>query len=375
MKNKILFICVLAAALFVWSCNEKSPVAPEFANQNETLDKKVPVGTVTSILGLNKTTDVGFPPLDSYDSPEGITIDKSGIMYISNTIGWDQSTNQILRVNLDGTSYVYATLPGSGHSRGLATDRKGIVYVAFATKNQITNGVYRIGQDRNPERLEGSENIGSPNALTFDKKGNLYCTSSLYEVTVYGGAIWRFGKEQTFERWFMNTCLDGGPHPVAGELVGANGIVFYPPNKLYVANTAQNSVSRILIGRRGTAASIELVKQDDLLLNSIDGIAVDVHENIYGAMPGSTLGFIGAPQVPPLLMLNPNTGIVTPIITSDGASDFNTPTSLVFGTGGQWNRKSVFIANAALQYGQPHDVWANPGVVEVYVGIPGKPGK
>ena len=49
MKNKILFICVLAAALFIWSCNEKSPVAPDFANQSETLDKRVhvPVGTVT----------------------------------------------------------------------------------------------------------------------------------------------------------------------------------------------------------------------------------------------------------------------------------------------------------------------------------------
>ena len=50
MKNKILFICVLAAALFIWSCNEKSPVAPDFANQSETLDKRVHVP-----VGLTKT--------------------------------------------------------------------------------------------------------------------------------------------------------------------------------------------------------------------------------------------------------------------------------------------------------------------------------
>ena len=133
----------------------------------------------------------------------------------------------------------------------------------------------------------------------------------------------------------------------------------------------QNSISRITIGRKGAAPSIELVKQDPLLMN-VDGIAVDVHENIYGVLPSSTLAAIGAPPVPPLVKVNPNTGEVTPIVTSDGAGDFNTPTSLAFGTRGQRHRKSVFVANAALQYGQPMEPWAAPGVVEVYVGKPGK---
>jgi len=62
-------------------------------------------------------------------------------------------------------------------------------------------------------------------------------------------------------------------------------MVFFPPNKLYVANAAQSSVSRIFIGSDGEAASIELVKQD-FSLATIDGIAVDVHENIYGAKSG-----------------------------------------------------------------------------------------
>ena len=74
-------------------------------------------------------------------------------------------------------------------------------------------------------------------------------------------------------------------------------------------------------------------------------------------------------------MLNPNTGVVTPVVAPEAAENFNTPTSLVFGTGGKWNRKSVFIANAALLYGQPMEPWADPGVVEVYVGTKGKKGK
>ncbi len=375
MKNKILLIWVLAAVLIVWSCNEKSPVAPDFVNQNKTLDKKVAVGTVTPLLDLNKSAVPDFPPAAPGDSPEGIAIDKSGNMYISNTRGVDRSINEILRVTPNGIAEVYATLPGSGHARGLAIDNRGNVYVAFAD-NPDKKGVYRIRHNRNPKRLEGSKNIGSPNALTFDSKGNLYCTSSLYEDSEFGGAIWRFGKEQTFERWFMSQYLDGASHHVAGVLVGANGIVFYPPNKLYVANTSQNSISCIIIGKNDQPIGVEWSKSDFLLMN-IDGIAVDVNENIYGVLPASTLnnipGGFGPPPLPPLVMLNPSSQMVTPVVVIADAYNFNTPTSLAFGTGGSWNRKSVYIANAGLFYGQSHVPWSNPGVVEAYVGTPGQP--
>jgi len=364
MKSKILFICVLAAALFIWSCNEKSPVAPDFANQIETLDKRVdvPVGTVTPILSL-----------PTGDSPEGITIDKRGNMYISNTRGVNRSINEILRVNPDGTSYIYAPLPGPGHAVGLVTDKRGNVYVAFRTSDPSTKGVYRIKRNGTPVRLRGSDGMLGPNALTFDAKGNLYVTSSYGEGSEYEGAIWRFGKNKMFERWFMDSELDGGFHELSGsDLPGANGIVFYPPNKLYVANTFQSSISRITFGNNGQLPTIDVVKKHPFELMNIDGIAVDVQENIYGVLVPSTLG---AP-VPPLVMLNPNTKDVTPIVALESASDFSTPTSLTFATRrGPWNRKSLFIANAALFYGQDLSAWADPGVVEVYVGKPGMPGK
>jgi len=369
MKSKILFICVLAAAVFIWSCNEKSPVAPDFANQNETLDKRahVPVGTVTPILSLIK----GNPPAFFGDSPEGIAIDKRGNMYISNTIGADRLTNQILRVEPNGSYSVFATLPGAGHAAGLVTDKRGNVYVAFRAEDINKKGVYRIKRNGIMERLRGSEEMVGPNALTFDAKGNLYCTDSKV------GSVWKYGKDRTFSKWFEDDLLAPGPHPVAGTLPGANGIVFFPPNKLYVANTFQWSISCITIGRKGAAPRIELVKQDFLLMN-IDGIAVDVNEDIYGVLPVSTINnlpFGGPPPMPPLVMLNPKSQVVTPVVVIADAVNFNTPTSLVFGTGGPWNRKSVFVANAGLFYGQSHEPWAAPGVVEVYVGKPGMPGK
>ncbi len=250
----------------------------------------------------------------------------------------------------------------------------------FTLRMTLAETVFiELVSDGIPVRLSGSENIGRPNALTFDSKGNLYCTSSLDEDSEFGGAIWRFGKKKIFERWFVNPYLDGGPHPAAGALVGANGIVFFPPNKLYVANTYQSSISCISIGKRGEAMGVNWSKSDFLLMN-IDGIAIDVHENIYGAIPVSTISnflpeYLAPPPMPPVVMLNPNSQEVTPIVSIDDAFNFNTPTSLVFGTGGPWDRKSVYVANAGLFYGQSHEPWANPGVVKVSIGVPGKPTK
>jgi hypothetical protein len=365
MQNRILILVIFSAMLLLlFGCENEGPLAPDFATDSDSFSKKknhVPVGTVTPVASL-----------PAGDSPEGIAVDRRGNMYISNTKGGlNGHTNEVLKVEPGGSYYVYASLPGSGHARGLVTDKKGNVYVAFATHDPNTNGVYKIKRNGSIERIEGSEDMIAPNALTFDKKGNLYATDS------DGYAVWKLRKKGQFTKWLEHPLLVGGIVPGGPQfpLPGCNGIVFYPPNKLYVANTAQNSVSRILIDRRGNVASVELVKQDFLLMN-IDGIAVDVHENIYGAMPASTLGALGVPPLPPLVMLNPNSGVITPIVdASAAAGNFNTPTSLAFGTGGKWNRKSVFMVNCAIQYGQPMDPWSDPGVVEVYVGIPGSPTK
>ncbi len=130
-------------------------------------------------------------------------------------------------------------------------------------------------------------------------------------------------------------------------------------NKLYVANTRQNSVLLITIEEFENEPTIELVKQDFLFMN-IDGIVVDEQENLYGVLPPSTLGALGAPPVPPLVKLNTKSGVVSSVVEDN--SKFDTPTSLAFGKG-EKNQLCIFITNAALQYWQPP--MAGPGVVKV----------
>ena len=367
MKNKILILIFSLLFLFIWSCDEEPPLGPEIPAQEVELDKMVPVGTVTPFLSLAPG-----------NSPEGIAVDWRGKMYISNTIGLDLylgevygDINQVLKVNNDGSYSLYATLPGQGQARGLTTDWRGNIYVAFATPDPNTNGVYIIKKNRQPKRLKGSENIGSPNSLTFDLLGNLYATSSYGEGSPYEGAVWKYDRRgRKFQLFIKHPLLDGAFHPPTGSTMpGANGIAFYPPNKLYVANTIQSSISRINIGRFGKEPTIELVKQDYFQLLFVDGIAVDIHENVYGVMPTSTLSNLPIdnpppPGIPPLVKLNPNTGVITPIVSEN--TDFDTPTNLAFGRGwGNWG--SVYIANAAFEYGQ--DRLAGPGVVKVKVGV------
>jgi sugar lactone lactonase YvrE len=340
-KHLIQTILILISTIAIMLAQEASP-------KDSTI-------TVTPVLSLPS----GF-------SPEGIAIDNLGNIYVSNTKGENRSINEILHVGLNGSYTVFAKLPGKGRALGLAFDSFGNLYVAYATEDSNTNGVYRMGQSRLPVRIAGSERMGKPNSLTFDDLGNLYVTDS-YKGKDFEGSVWCYNKsEQVFKLFIKDSLLDGGIAEPPGPpfpLPGANGITYYPPNKLYVANTLQNSVLLITIGEFGNEPTIELVKKDYLLMN-IDGIIVDENENIYGVLPPSTLGALGSSPVPPLVKLNTKSGVVSSVVEDN--SKFDTPTNLSFGKGSD-NQLSIFITNAALQYGQPPS--AGPGVVKVQINI------
>ncbi|MGA7305883.1 MAG: SMP-30/gluconolactonase/LRE family protein [Rhodothermales bacterium] len=302
------------------------------------------------------------------ESVEGIAIDRRGNMYVGKRT-WGASTiSQIVRVERDGTASLVADLPTSGPGTtgvlGLVTDPSGRVYAAMVTDDPSTQGVYRISKDGlTVERLPGSEQIAFANALTFDRDGNLYVTDS------FTGKIWQYG-QGSFTEWLQHPLLEAVPVPGAPAAIpGANGIAFYPPNKLYVANTSQFSITRVYIEDDRSAGAVESIVPFDFGLFAVDGIALDAHEMIYGVLAPANAEETGAPPVPPVVTVDPATGTVGVLIPDP--SNFDTPTSLAFGTGGAWGRKTLYVANAAL-YG-PVTNGPGSGVVEVYAGIPGLP--
>lgn len=274
---------------------------------------------------------------------------------------------------------VFAEL-GTGVGYGLATDTDGGLY---ATKggSPADQGVYQVERDGTVVKLPGTEQIGWPNALAFDQRGNLYVTES-YSVPappISPGGIWRIPKGGAAELWLRHPLLDGtgrvqGP---AGP-VGANGIAFYLGD-LYVANTDQGTIVRIPVLPHGDAgepevwATLQEVPESPLagFPNGVggDGLAVDVHGNVYVAV----VTRLAVVRIDATDRSQETLGVYTFLPEVPFLAPLDTPNGLAFGTG-KGGRQYLFVANlgrmALLVPGLP---WPGPGIVKLWAGVPGSP--
>jgi sugar lactone lactonase YvrE len=306
-------------------------------------------------------------------SPEGIAFDWMGNMYISlrtkRLSDGAYLTNDIIKINRHGEDSVLASLglveEGSG-TLGLTTDWKRNVYVAFHT-NDERNGVWKISPRGTMEHVSGSEQMKQPNALVVDWYGNLYCTDSdpdlegEADIWIYPRKRWGRGhQKREFKPWAENALLSGGTDegPV---LVGANGIAFVPPNKLYVANTNKSLLVHVPINWNGSAGEPAVIAAGWPMM-SPDGLAVDVCGNVYTVSPMSTFPtWFGLPPLSPVLRIIPSTGEIQPVVpfgdwtqpVNPHLDDFDMPTSLAYGKG-PWDRRSVFVVGISMaSFGLP----------------------
>lgn len=294
--------------------------------------------------------------LISYDraageQPEGVAVDKSGNIYVSLA-----PLSLIQKLTPKGDLLDFASLPPSGPAGlgvlGLTVDAPGNVYAALVSGDPATQGVYKIDRTGASMRLPGTESISFPNALAFDKRGNLYVTDTIL------GAVWRIPRRGTAELWIQDPSLEGFvlPDPGAPPFpIGANGIAYWK-NGLYVANSTEAQIVRIPILEDGSAGTPEIVVKDPPKLTPLDGITLDVHGDIYAVVIGQSR----------LVRIDPDTGDIAELASAADGLDF--PSSLAFGTG-KGHRQSVFVVNFAI--GPPGG--AGPALLRVNVGVPGLP--
>lgn len=278
-----------------------------------------------------------------YDAPflpEGIAMDKQGNLFVTLA-----NQAEVRMITPDGTESTLATLPDGGFGvLGLAVDAPGNVYAAV-TADEGENGVYRINRAGATERLPGSADISVPNGLVFDKQGNLFVTDTIF------GAVWRIPRGGAAELWIQDELLVGTGVFGFGVPLGANGIA-YRNDMVYVATSEQAHIVQIPVNNDGSAGTPEILIADPGLLG-VDGLALDVHGNIYATVIAQNT----------LVRIDAGGSTVT-VIASEGLDG---PASPVFGTG-KGNRQTIFITNFALFSGG-----VNPGVVKVDVGVPGLP--
>jgi sugar lactone lactonase YvrE len=288
----------------------------------------------------------GFTPISN--TPSGVAMDKAGDLYVS------------VR-----NAVIY----------GLAAAADGDVYAAMATG--VDQGVYRVDRYGNIERLPGTEQIVLANGLAFDDRGTLYVTESYSgSPGAYGqGGLWRIPKGGEAELLLRDPLLTG--IGILGFPIGANGVAYFH-RALFVTNTDKGLVLRVPIAKDGSAAGIELWKRLDEVPESPlagarlpvmpDGIALDVHGNLYLAIVSRNavvrLNIIDRAQESIAVLGSPG-----PI----PSAPLDTPASLVFGTGGG-EQQNLFVTNlgmmAAIIPGPP---WPGRALVKVPAGVPGRP--
>lgn len=296
---------------------------------------------------------------ENNELPEGITIDKTGNMYVSLGppffVGGGYGA--VWKIGPDGTEVTsLVEYPNGPAPAGLAVDASGDIYFALpvdpATNDGSVGGVYHLTRNGDTERLPGTENMIVPNGLALDKQGNLFASDSAL------GAIWRIPTKGSgpAEIWLQHELVAG----CTLDDFGANGVAFWKGD-LYVANTGRGALVHVPILTDGSPGDPTIVvgdpdcEQDDLF--GMDGIALDVHGNVYALLVLQNK----------LVRIDPSDGSFTVLLTEeDGLWN---PASIYFGTG-KGNRKSVFITNYAVI---PPGTAIGPAVLKYDVGVPGLP--
>jgi sugar lactone lactonase YvrE len=287
--------------------------------------------------------------------PEGVAVDKEGNIFLSMAY-----LGEIWKVTPTGDLAVfYSALDGSGAGvLGLAVDAPGNIYAAVASGNQATQGVYRISRDGTScELIPGTDSLSYADGLAFDKRGTLYITEA------DDGAIYRVTKSGFVELWLQDDLLEGTGLLGLGVPIGANGIQFWK-NSLVVPNTEKFLLVRVPILADGNPGDPTVLYDASLPDPPFfwfvpDGIALDVHGNIY----------VADPALSQIIFVTADGSWASPMATALDGSSFDNPTSLAFGTG-DGDRKNVYIVNFDL-VADPLDT--GPSLVKMGAGVPGNP--
>jgi sugar lactone lactonase YvrE len=229
---------------------------------------------------------------------------------------------------------------------GLAVNSAGDLYVALASFDPATRGVYRVGSDGSTTRLPGTGAILFPNGLALDPRGDLYVTDSI------AGAVWKVPRGGAAALWFQSPLLAGNGSVGLGFPLGANGIAF-GKNEVVVSNTEGAKLLRIAVLPDGSAGAASVVAQGPALAGA-DGVALDVFGDAFVAVNSQNT----------LLRVSPD-GSTSTLAT--GADGLNNPASLAFGTS-HGERKTLYITNFSVFSAAP-----TPALLRLEVDVPGEP--
>jgi sugar lactone lactonase YvrE len=203
-------------------------------------------------------------------NPEGIAADRFGNIYASGFSPTSPTGPGKVFV-FDPTGRLIRVLQPAGSTNALL----GMGFTADGALLVIDFGasqVLRVDPDTGASSVFITVPAGSHglNALTFDKRGNIYVSDS------FQGAIWKTGPGGGLAtQWAQDDLL---LKPSGFPPFGANGLQFNKDETaLFVANTANDSIVRIA-SNAGTAGAASVFTNS---INGADGLMLDEHDNVW----------------------------------------------------------------------------------------------
>jgi sugar lactone lactonase YvrE len=258
--------------------------------------------------------------------PEGITADRHGRIYVTTfDITAGGSPGQLFVFDRHGELERRVTVAGSTNLLlGLAFHPKhGALLVIDFGGGRVLKVNPHTGNATVFAAIPGG---GGPNALTFDRHGNVYISDSGQ------GVIWRTGPAGgTPEQWAESADLRTTGVPP----FGANGLAFNKRgDALFVANTGADQIIRIPVAG-GVAGKPEVFVNS---VNGADGLIIDHDDNLW----------ICANQADEIVVLDKTGRVIAKLGDFDGLTRSGAPRGLLFPASlvrvGDW----IYVTNLSL---------------------------
>ena len=264
------------------------------------------------------------------NNPEGITADKHGNIYVTTFDPTGASAGRLVVFDRHGELVRDVVVnPASGALLGLAfhpmTGNLLVIDIGAAAVRKVNP---HSGASSVFTSIPGGPGVAGPNALTFDKEGNVYISDS------FQGAVWTTGKNggSSASLWKQDASLTTSGFPP----FGANGLAFNKNrDALFVANTGNDQVIRIQVSPDGTAGEAEIFVNS---VNGADGLIIDAHDNLW----------ICANQADEIVVLDKTGRVIAKLGDFDGISQHGRPRGLLFPASlvrvGDW----IYVTNLSL---------------------------